>query len=133
MNEECLFTTFAPSDTLPTHLWKAKTLKELERLLKPYKESGKIGLVVDPSLTSLLSLVVGYNILQSFGVDKIYRIQNGPLETECTNVIYLTKPVLSHMKIIAGHIHQFNNIYSTTPSPKKKIRCFLRSRKIYHM
>ncbi|KAF9583068.1 hypothetical protein BGW38_010322 [Lunasporangiospora selenospora] len=38
------------------------------------------------------------------GVEKIYHLQPGPLETDCRNIIYICRPQLHYMKYIAEHI-----------------------------
>ncbi|KAG0350964.1 hypothetical protein BGZ54_003500, partial [Gamsiella multidivaricata] len=46
------------------------------------------------------------NVLDSdHGVEKIYHLQAGPLETDCKNLIYICRPQVNYMKYIAEHIH----------------------------
>ncbi|KAG0358173.1 hypothetical protein BG005_002644 [Podila minutissima] len=46
------------------------------------------------------------NVLDSdHGVEKIYHLQPGPLETDCKNLIYICRPQANYMKYIAEHIH----------------------------
>ncbi|KAG0072288.1 hypothetical protein BGZ89_007173 [Linnemannia elongata] len=46
------------------------------------------------------------NVLDSdHGVEKIYHLQPGPLETDCKNLIYICRPQVNYMKYIAEHIH----------------------------
>ncbi|KAG0032734.1 hypothetical protein BGZ82_006435 [Podila clonocystis] len=50
------------------------------------------------------------NVLDSdHGVEKIYHLQPGPLETDCKNLIYICRPQANYMKYIAEHIHTHTN------------------------
>ncbi|KAF8980525.1 hypothetical protein BGZ46_004066 [Entomortierella lignicola] len=77
--------------------------KELVNLLDSVQ--GKKGLVLDPNLSGPLSLIAEFALLKDHGVEKIYHLQPGPLETDCKNLIYICRPQVNYMKYIAEHIH----------------------------
>lgn len=53
---------------------------------------GKKGLVIDPKFSGPLGLVAEVALLREHGVEKIYHLTPGRLDTECTNLIYLVRP-----------------------------------------
>ncbi|TPX34829.1 hypothetical protein SmJEL517_g02554 [Synchytrium microbalum] len=65
---------------------------------------GKKALVLDPTLSGPLSLVAEFSLLTEHGVEKIYHLQGGRLDTESKSVIYICRPRISNMKHIAEHI-----------------------------
>ncbi|KAG0371871.1 MAG: Sec1-like protein [Linnemannia gamsii] len=77
--------------------------KELVNVLDSVQ--GKKGLVLDPNLSGPLSLIAEFALLKDHGVEKIYHLQPGPLETDCKNLIYICRPQVNYMKYIAEHIH----------------------------
>ncbi|KAF9942459.1 hypothetical protein BGZ67_001441 [Mortierella alpina] len=77
--------------------------KELVNVLDSVQ--GKKGLVLDPNLSGPLSLIAEFALLKDHGVEKIYHLQPGPLETDCRNLIYICRPQVNYMRYIAEHIH----------------------------
>ncbi|KAF9436512.1 hypothetical protein BGZ76_003730 [Entomortierella beljakovae] len=77
--------------------------KELVNVLDSVQ--GKKGLVLDPNLSGPLSLIAEFGLLKDHGVEKIYYLQPGVLETECRNLVYICRPQVEYMKYIAEHIH----------------------------
>ncbi|KAF9172590.1 hypothetical protein BGX20_005287 [Mortierella sp. AD010] len=77
--------------------------KELVNVLDSVQ--GKKGLILDPNLSGPLSLIAEFALLKDHGVEKIYHLQPGPLETDCKNLIYICRPQVNYMKYIAEHIH----------------------------
>ncbi|KAF9314146.1 hypothetical protein BG003_004491 [Podila horticola] len=77
--------------------------KELVNVLDSVQ--GKKGLILDPNLSGPLSLIAEFALLKDHGVEKIYHLQPGPLETDCKNLIYICRPQANYMKYIAEHIH----------------------------
>ncbi|KAI9095923.1 Sec1-like protein [Phlyctochytrium arcticum] len=75
---------------------------ELVRILDSVR--GRTGLVLQTALSRPLSLIAEFDLLKDHGVEKIYHLSSGPLNTECSNLIYICRPEISHMKWIAGHI-----------------------------
>ncbi|KAF9360746.1 hypothetical protein BGX34_007526 [Mortierella sp. NVP85] len=77
--------------------------KELVNVLDSVQ--GKKALVLDPNLSSPLSLIAEFALLKDHGVEKIYHLQPGALETDCKNLIYICRPQVNYMKYIAENIH----------------------------
>ncbi|OZJ04384.1 hypothetical protein BZG36_02405 [Bifiguratus adelaidae] len=65
---------------------------------------GRKGLVLDPLLTGPLSLVAEFQLMKDHGVEKIYHLQPGILDTECESLIYLCRPKLKYMKYITEQV-----------------------------
>ena len=75
--------------------------------------------MLDPSLAGPLSLVTEVSLLQVYtshlffsddaydgtqqhGVDKMFWLESGPLSAVTTNIVYLCRPRIKWVKIIAG-------------------------------
>lgn len=83
--------------------------------------------MLDPSLAGPLSLVTevsllqvcitfysfffAYGRIQQHGIDKMFWLESGPLSAVTTSIVYLCRPRIKWMKIIAGI--QFPGYYST--------------------
>ncbi|KAJ1561754.1 hypothetical protein HK096_003449 [Nowakowskiella sp. JEL0078] len=65
---------------------------------------GKKGLVIDQTLSGPISLVTEFLLLKEHGVEKVYHLQPGRLDTECKSLIYLCRPKIANMKSIAENI-----------------------------
>ncbi|KAJ2613398.1 Vacuolar protein-sorting-associated protein 33 [Coemansia sp. RSA 1365] len=66
---------------------------------------GSKALVLDKDLSGALSAVVDFSVLKEHGVEKIFLLEAGPLNTgELKGVIYLVQPHVRKMKIIAEQI-----------------------------
>eukprot|EP01132_Coremiostelium_polycephalum_P003640 gene3640-4532_t len=63
-------------------------------------------LVVDPKFIGLLNLIADPSFLKLQGIDKIYELKKGKLDTDCKHVIYLMKPNVEYCHTIAEHIRQ---------------------------
>ncbi|KIO26419.1 hypothetical protein M407DRAFT_74508 [Tulasnella calospora MUT 4182] len=68
--------------------------------------NGAKTLVLDPSLAGPLGLVTEVALLKQHGVDKMFWLESGPLNAQTTNVVYLCRPQVKWMKIIADQIKQ---------------------------
>ncbi|KAL7754153.1 Vacuolar protein-sorting-associated protein 33 [Sorochytrium milnesiophthora] len=62
------------------------------------------GLVIDPSLSGPLSQLVEFTTIKTHGVSKIYLLQEPLIDTECSNLLFLTRPTLLNMRFIAAQI-----------------------------
>ncbi|KAI0027966.1 Sec1-like protein [Vararia minispora EC-137] len=83
------------------------TLKEIARdslVLSLNSVVGAKTLVLDPSLAGPLSLVAEVSLLQQHGVDKMFWLEQGPLTAATTNIVYLCRPHIKWMKVIADQI-----------------------------
>lgn len=83
---------------------------------------GKKGLVVDIELSGPLSLLVEFPLLKEHGVEKIYHLQE-ILDTDCSKLIYMTRPTIKNMKIISDHIKRKKGEISIFMVPKKTLLC----------
>ncbi|KAF9263535.1 Sec1-like protein [Marasmius fiardii PR-910] len=66
--------------------------------------NGAKTLVLDPNLAGPLSLVTEVALLKHHGVDKMFWLEAGPLSLATPNVVYLCRPRIKYVKIIADHI-----------------------------
>ncbi|KZV65574.1 Sec1-like protein [Peniophora sp. CONT] len=66
--------------------------------------AGAKTLVLDPSLAGPLSLVAEISLLQQHGVDKMFWLEAGSLTASTTNIVYLCRPQIKWVKIIADQI-----------------------------
>jgi len=100
--------------------------KELLQVLDSVQ--GKKGLVLDQKLAGPLSLIAEYSLLKEHGVEKVYILQSGKLDTELKNLIYICRPRMIYMKYISDHIHQhkkenLKKDYSVFFVPRRTIIC----------
>ncbi|TCD62501.1 hypothetical protein EIP91_006797 [Steccherinum ochraceum] len=66
--------------------------------------NGAKTLVLDPSLAGPLGLVTEVALLKHHGVDKMFWLEPGPLSSTTTNIVYLCRPLIKWIKIIADQI-----------------------------
>lgn len=66
---------------------------------------GKKGLVLDPQFSGPLGLIAEASLLREHGVGSIYHLLPGTLNTDHKHLIYIVRPRVQYMKIIADHIH----------------------------
>ncbi|KIK07306.1 hypothetical protein K443DRAFT_627291 [Laccaria amethystina LaAM-08-1] len=66
--------------------------------------NGAKTLVLDASLAGPLGLVIEVSLLKQHGVDKMFWLESGALTSTTTNIVYLCRPVIKHMKIIADQV-----------------------------
>ncbi|KAI0673738.1 Sec1-like protein [Trametes maxima] len=66
--------------------------------------NGAKTLVLDPTLAGPLGLVTEVALLKHHGVDKMFWLESGPLSAMSTNVVYLCRPLIKWIKIIADQI-----------------------------
>ncbi|KAH7338863.1 Sec1-like protein [Rhizoctonia solani] len=85
-------------------------------------------LVLDPTLAGPLGLVAEVSIMKQHGVDKMFWLEHGPLNSNNTNVVYLCRPQAKWMKIVAEQIkqHTTENIqhnYTLMLVPRRTVLC----------
>lgn len=68
--------------------------------------NGAKTLVLDPSLAGPLSLVTEVSLLQQHGIDKMFWLESGPLSAVTTSIVYLCRPRIKWVKIIADQIRR---------------------------
>ncbi|KAL9716381.1 Vacuolar protein-sorting-associated protein 33 [Leucoagaricus gongylophorus] len=66
--------------------------------------NGAKTLVLDSSIAGPLGLVAEVSLLKHHGVDKMFWLESGPLSATTTNIVYLLRPSIRHVKIIADQI-----------------------------
>ncbi|KAJ7103057.1 Sec1-like protein [Mycena belliarum] len=66
--------------------------------------NGAKTLVLDASLAGPLGLVIEVSLLKHHGVDKMFWLEPGPLTSTTPNVVYLCRPMIKYVKIIAEQI-----------------------------
>jgi hypothetical protein len=64
--------------------------------------NGAKTLVLDNALSGPLGLVTEVSLLKHHGVDKMFWLESGPLKANTINVVYLCRPHIKHIKVIAG-------------------------------
>ncbi|KAK0456146.1 Sec1-like protein [Armillaria borealis] len=87
---------------LDTNLLKEIARKALVDSLNSV--NGAKTLVLDPSLAGPLGLVTEVALLKHHGVDKMFWLEAGPLTSTTSNIIYLCRPLIAHVKVIAEQI-----------------------------
>ncbi|KAF8336635.1 Sec1-like protein [Cantharellus anzutake] len=90
--------------------------------------NGAKTLVLDPSLAGPLSLVTEVSLLKHHGVDKMFWLEPGPLNASTANVVYLCRPEIKWMKMIADQIKQSNasstsHSYNIVLVPRRTVLC----------
>lgn len=84
-------------------------------------------IIIDPSLAGPLGLVTEVSNLKEHGVDKLFWLEPGPLGNagSLKNVVWVCKPTIKAMKVIAGQFSIFCDFYSI-PSTRiiEKTDCF---------
>ncbi|KAJ6520341.1 Sec1-like protein [Mycena sanguinolenta] len=66
--------------------------------------NGAKTLVLDASLAGPLGLVIEVSLLKHHGVDKMFWLEAGALTSTTTNIVYLCRPKIKYVKIIADQI-----------------------------
>ncbi|KAH9949388.1 Sec1-like protein [Amylocystis lapponica] len=66
--------------------------------------NGAKTLVLDPSLAGPLGLITEVALLKHHGVDKMFWLEPGPLSATSTNIVYLCRPLVKWVKIIADQL-----------------------------
>ncbi|CAD6566491.1 MAG: hypothetical protein TREMPRED_002655 [Tremellales sp. Tagirdzhanova-0007] len=82
-------------------------LKELARssLIESLNDiQGAKTLILDPTLAGPLGLITEVALLKHQAVDKMFWLEDGPLNVTTRNVVWLCRPKMSYMRIIAEQI-----------------------------
>lgn len=58
--------------------------------------------MLDPKVSGPLGLISEYSLLKDHGVENIYHLQAGRLDTPQRNIVYICRPKMILMKYIAG-------------------------------
>jgi len=62
----------------------------------------KKALVLDPTLTGPIGLVVKFSLLRDHGIDKVYHLEPSPLAVTHDKIIYLVRPEQRNAEMILG-------------------------------
>ncbi|KIY73514.1 Sec1-like protein [Cylindrobasidium torrendii FP15055 ss-10] len=87
---------------LDTSLFKEIARKSLVDALNAV--NGAKTLVLDATLAGPLGLVTEVALLKHHGVDKMFWLEAGPLAATTSNIVYLCRPLIKYVKIIADQI-----------------------------
>ncbi|KAF8079084.1 Sec1-like protein [Lyophyllum atratum] len=68
--------------------------------------NGAKTLVLDASLAGPLGLITEVSLLKHHGVDKMFWLEPGSLSSTTASIVYLCRPMIKYVKIIAAHIKQ---------------------------
>ncbi|KAF9567845.1 Sec1-like protein [Agrocybe pediades] len=97
-------------DTLDVNILKEIAKKDLVDALNSACHShseyvnGAKTLVLDASLAGPLGLVTEVSLLKHHGVDKMFWLEPGPLTSTTNNIVYICRPRIKYVKIVADHI-----------------------------
>ncbi|KAJ7536601.1 hypothetical protein O6H91_12G074500 [Diphasiastrum complanatum] len=89
---------------------------------------GKKVLVLDSKLSGPLALIAQTSLLKDHGVENLYHLSSEPVQSDCKNVLYLVRPRINLMKLVAEHI-QHDNLnklqkqYSVFFMPRRSVVC----------
>ncbi|TEB38635.1 ATP binding protein [Coprinellus micaceus] len=87
---------------LDTNILKEIAKKDLVNALNAV--NGAKTLVLDSTLAGPLGLVTEVALLKQHGVDKMFWLEPGPLTSTTSNIVYLCRPKIKYVKIIADQI-----------------------------
>ena len=92
--------------------------------------AGPLGLVTDVSLlkvslASLLTVALCRPDIcrKHHGVDKMFWLESGPLTSTTTHVVYLCRPLIRNIKIVAGespNLHPYSYLIAPTDRPDQE-------------
>lgn len=88
------------SNGIDTEAIRASTLKDVLDVVDSVR--GKKALVLDPTLTGPLGLVVKFSLLKDHGIDKVYHLEPSPLAVTHDKIIYLCRPQQKNAEMILG-------------------------------
>ncbi|KAL0951737.1 hypothetical protein HGRIS_008409 [Hohenbuehelia grisea] len=91
-----------PESSLDVNILKEIGRKALVDALNSV--NGAKTLVLDASLAGPLGLVTEVALLKHHGVDKMFWLEPGPLTSTTSNIVYLCRPMIKHVKVIADQI-----------------------------
>eukprot|EP00457_Paulinella_chromatophora_P003917 gb/GEZN01003926.1/.p1 GENE.gb/GEZN01003926.1/~~gb/GEZN01003926.1/.p1 ORF type:complete len:658 (+),score=83.54 gb/GEZN01003926.1/:41-2014(+) len=102
--------------------------KSLTKILRSME--GEKALVFDRSISGPLGLVAEFDLLKQNGVTAIHHLVPGPIQTQAKNIMYIVRPQLKLMKLIAQQVHELRQAdpqterkYSVQFVPRKTRLC----------
>ncbi|XP_018427116.1 PREDICTED: vacuolar protein sorting-associated protein 33B [Nanorana parkeri] len=111
-----------PDFTILKRLARDQLIYLLEQL------PGKKDLFIEPELMSPLDRIANVSILKQHDVDKLYKLDNKPIYTNCDQLCFLIRPRVKHVKNIANLVNadkksRVNKKYKIIFSPQKFYTC----------
>lgn len=88
------------SNGVDTESIKNTALKDLLDVVDSVR--GKKALVLDPTLTGPVGLVVKFSLLRDHGIDKVYHLEPSPLAVTHDKIIYFVRPLQRNAEMIRG-------------------------------
>ncbi|KAJ1990777.1 Vacuolar protein-sorting-associated protein 33 [Coemansia spiralis] len=95
----------SPESTSEPNILQLKEIlrDELIRILDSIR--GSKALVLDKEISGALSMIVDFGLLKEHGVEKVFLLESGPLDTGAIKgVLYFTLPHVRKMKLIAEQV-----------------------------
>ena len=91
-----------------TTAFKDYSRKQLIAILDSVR--GRKSLILDSSLSGPLSIIAEFSLLKEHGVDKVFLLQNHSLDPDSKSIIYLIRPKIQFLKLIAAQIKQHKSL-----------------------
>ncbi|KAM8972766.1 vacuolar protein sorting-associated protein 33B [Pelodytes ibericus] len=88
-----------PDFTILKRLARDQLIYILEQL------PGRKDLLIEPDLMSLLDRIANVSILKQHEVDKLYKLENKPIHSNCDQLCFLIRPRTQHVKYIASLVN----------------------------
>ncbi|KAE8618123.1 hypothetical protein XENTR_v10009279 [Xenopus tropicalis] len=111
-----------PDFTILKRLARDQLIYILEQL------PGKKDLFIEPDLMSPLDRIANVSILKQHEVDKLYKLEDKPIYSNCDQLCFLIRPRIKHVKFIANLVRSDkasarNRKYKIIFSPQKFYTC----------
>ncbi|KAL1677686.1 Sec1-like protein [Schizophyllum commune] len=94
----------SPVSENPVDVSSLKELSKTKLVESLNAVNGAKTLVLDPTLAGPLGLITEVSLLKHHGVDKMFWLEPGPLNATTTNIVYLCRPLIKYVRIIADQI-----------------------------
>eukprot|EP00250_Pteridium_aquilinum_P019526 c24468_g2_i1 orf=167-1996(-) len=91
-------------DNAPINLSLLREKAQEELIIALDSLKGRKVLYLDPKLSGPLALIAQTSLLKDHGVENLFHLSAEPVQSECKNVLYLVRPRISLMKVIAEQI-----------------------------
>lgn len=89
----------------PSSLTKASSLFKFSKLIANFlgQVRGKKNIVISQDLTGSIGLFVKFSVLQEYGVDRVFLLQNANVDSSQRNVVFLVRAEkISQVRMVAG-------------------------------
>ncbi|RAK77569.1 uncharacterized protein BO72DRAFT_99914 [Aspergillus fijiensis CBS 313.89] len=110
----------APYPGSDADYFKDKARRDLLTLLEGVR--GKKNLIVSQDLAGPVGLFVKFSLLQEYGVDRVFLLENGNVDSSQRNVVFLANAEkLAQVRAVAG-----TSISSCLPPSAPQHACFVK-------